>query len=53
MFFLHAAWFTLSTSINRDSSVGTATRYRLDGRGIKSWWGQDFLHLSRLALGPN
>jgi hypothetical protein len=34
------------------SLVGTATGYRLDGPGIKSWWGQDFPHLSRLALGP-
>jgi hypothetical protein len=24
------------------SSVGIATGYRLDGPGIKSWWGQDF-----------
>ena len=31
MFFLDAAWFTLSTRINRDSSVSIVTRYRLDG----------------------
>jgi len=30
-----------------DSVVGTATCYGLDGAGIKSWWGQDFPHLSR------
>jgi len=24
----------------------------LDGPGIESWWGRDFLHLSRLTLGP-
>jgi len=29
-----------------------ATGYVLDGAGIESRWGQDFLHLSRLALGP-
>jgi hypothetical protein len=34
------------------SSVGTATGYRLDGLGIESWWGRDFPHLSRSALGP-
>ena len=26
----------------RDSSVGTATRYGLDGSGIESWWGARF-----------
>ena len=35
-----------------DSSVGIATRYRLDGPGIESLWGRDFPHPSRLALGP-
>jgi hypothetical protein len=34
------------------SSVSIATGYGLDGPGIKSWWWQDFLHLSRPALGP-
>jgi len=34
------------------SVVGIATGYGLDGPGIKSRWGQDFLHLSSLALGP-
>jgi len=34
------------------SVVGIATGYGLDGPGIKSQWGQDFLHLSRPALGP-
>jgi len=28
------------------------TGYELDGPWIESWWGQDFLHLSRPALGP-
>ena len=35
-----------------DSSVSIATGYGLDGPGIKSWWGRDFPHLSRPALGP-
>jgi hypothetical protein len=34
------------------SSVGITTDYRLDGTGIESRWGRDFLHLSRLTLGP-
>jgi hypothetical protein len=34
------------------SSVSIATGYRLDSPGIKSRWGWDFPHLSRLALGP-
>jgi len=32
--------------------AGTATCHRLDGLAIQSWWGQHFLHLSRVALGP-
>ena len=36
----------------RDSSVGIATRYGLDGLGIESRWGRDFLHPSRPALEP-
>ena len=36
----------------RDSSVGTATRYGLDGEGIESWWVGDFPHPSRPAMGP-
>jgi hypothetical protein len=34
------------------SSVGIATRYGLNGPGIKSRWVRDFLHLSRPVLGP-
>jgi hypothetical protein len=34
------------------SSVSIATDYGLDGPGIESRWRQDFLHLSRLVLGP-
>jgi len=35
-----------------DSIVGIATRNRLDSLGMKFWWGRNFPHLSRLALGP-
>jgi hypothetical protein len=38
--------------VGRDSAVGVATRYVLDGPGIKSRWGRDFPHPSRPALGP-
>ena len=38
--------------VGRDSSVGVATRYGLDGPGIESWWGRDFPHPSRPTLGP-
>jgi len=34
------------------SSVGIVTGYGLDGSGIESRCGRDFLHLSRPALGP-
>jgi len=34
-----------------DSSVGTATRYGLDGPEIASRWGARFSHLSRVAPG--
>jgi hypothetical protein len=38
--------------VGRDSSVGIATRYWLDGSGIESRWGWDFPHPSRPTLGP-
>ena len=38
--------------VGRDSSVGIATRYGLDGPGIEFRWGRDFLQPSRPALGP-
>jgi hypothetical protein len=38
--------------VGRDSSVGTATRYGLDGPRIGSRWGRDFSHPSRPAQGP-
>jgi hypothetical protein len=34
------------------SIVGIATAYGLDGPGIESQWGRDFLHLSRPTLRP-
>jgi hypothetical protein len=34
------------------SSVGIVTDYGLDSQGFESWWGRDFPHRSRLALGP-
>jgi len=37
---------------SRDSVVGIATRYGLDGPGVESRWGRDFPHLSRPALRP-
>jgi hypothetical protein len=39
--------------IGLGSVVGIATGYGLDGTVIESWWGRDFPHLSRPALGPN
>jgi hypothetical protein len=39
-------------SWGRDSSVGIATRYGLDGPGIESRWGRNIPQLSRPALGP-
>jgi len=38
--------------VGRDSSVGIATRYGLDGPGIKSLWGRDFPHLSGPSQEP-
>ena len=39
-------------AVGRDSSVGIATRYGLDGPGIEYRRGREFPHLSRPALGP-
>jgi hypothetical protein len=38
--------------VGLDSVVGIETRYGLDGPGIESRWGRDFLHLFGPALGP-
>jgi hypothetical protein len=40
------------TPVDRDSAVGIATRYGLDGPGIESRWARDFPQPSRPALGP-
>ena len=45
-------YVSCSTFKGRDSSVGTATRYGLDGPGIESRWRRDSPHQSRPALGP-
>jgi len=45
--------FSYSFMCGLGSVVSIATCYRLDGLGIKSRWGRDFPHLSRLALGPS
>ena len=39
--------------VGRDSSVGIANRYGLDGPGIDSRWGRNFPHLSRTAPGAH
>ena len=36
----------------QNSVVGIAMCSGLNSPGIKFWWGRDFLHLFRLALGP-
>ena len=38
--------------VGRDSSIGIATRYGLDGPGIIFRWGRDFPHPSRTTLAP-
>jgi hypothetical protein len=40
------------STIGRDSSVGIATRYRLDGPGSSPGGGRDFPHHSKPILGP-
>jgi len=37
-------------TVVRDSSVGIATHYGLDGPGIESQWRRDFYRPSRMAL---
>jgi hypothetical protein len=43
---------TYAWVVGRDSSVGIATRYGMDGQGIESRWRWDFPHPSRPALRP-
>ena len=48
-------WFQFrfpKSKLGRDSSVGIATVYGLDGPGIESQWGRNFPQSSRPALGP-
>ena len=40
-------------TVGRDSSVGIATRYGLDGPGIESRWRRDFPHPSGTAPGTH
>jgi hypothetical protein len=49
---IHIKIFLCVSVVGWDGVVSVATRYGLDTLGIESWWGQDFLRLSRLALGP-
>ena len=42
----------LDGGVGRDSSVGIATRYGLDGPGFEFRWVRDFPHLSAPVLGP-
>jgi hypothetical protein len=39
--------------MGRDSLVGIATRYQLNGSGLESRWERDFPHPSRTALEPS
>ena len=48
---IHMAFYHF-IMVGRDSSVGIATCYSLDGPGIESRLGRDFQHPSRPALGP-
>jgi hypothetical protein len=45
-------YLSLKWKVGRDSSVGIATRYGLDGPGIESRWERDLPHSSKAALGP-
>jgi hypothetical protein len=46
-------WVPNSVEImNWGSVVRIVKNYGLDGPGIESQWGRDFLHTTRLVLGP-
>ena len=44
-------YWVMNQNMGRVVQLVQPTGYRLDGPGIKSQWGRDFLHLSRPALG--
>jgi hypothetical protein len=60
VFLLHVIWLTVIhikiflciSVVGWDDVVSVVTCCELVSLGIESWWGQDFLNLSRLALGP-
>jgi hypothetical protein len=50
---VHVSFSAVQSHIrSRDTVVGVATRYGLEGPGIESRWGRDFPHVSRPALRP-
>ena len=49
---LRVEWNNCRDCARQDSSVGMVTCFRLDSLGIEFQWQQNFLHLSRLAMGP-
>jgi hypothetical protein len=44
--------FGTVTCVDQHGVIGIATCYSLDSPGIESWWGWEYLHLSRPVLGP-
>jgi hypothetical protein len=52
VFILQDEIYNSYSDTGRGSSVGRATGYGLDYRGIESRWGRDFSHTFRPALGP-
>jgi hypothetical protein len=52
-FQVNTAYPRIFESCGPGSVVGIATGYGLDVPGIEYWWGGDFPHLSRLALGAH
>ena len=52
---LHHSFYlekVLLGQVGRDSSVGIATRYLLEGSEIESRWGGEIFRAPRPALGP-
>jgi len=44
--------FGTVTCVDQHSIIGIATWYSLDSPKFESWWGWEYLHLSRPVLGP-